>query len=144
VAGRVQTGFEERMEELKSEFIADDVIFQLRYIRSEEVNVLFGAADATVLPYREASQSGVMFMSFAQGVPVIAPKLGGFPDDVVEGEMGYVFETNDPVSLNQTIQKSIARFGCNNTTDRELIVRITSEKYRWEESASHLIKIYQG
>lgn len=143
VAGRVQTGFDEKMELLKNEFDPEDVIFQLRYIHSEEVNVLFGAADLTVLPYREASQSGVMFMSFAQGVPVIAPKLGGFPDDVVEGEMGYVFETNDVDSLKESIQKAISRFGCNNTTDRENIILITSEKYRWEESASLLIKIYQ-
>ena len=144
VAGRVQTGFEEQMTQLKEQQLGEGVIYFLRFIKSEEVSLLFGAADATVLPYREASQSGVMFMSFAHGVPVIAPDLGGFPDDVVEGEMGFVFETNNPESLSQTIIRTISRFGRNNISDRKNIVKITSEKYQWDESASTLVRIYRS
>ena len=143
IAGRVQTGFEDQMTKLKEEFMEDEVLYFLRFIENEEVNMLFGAADATVLPYREASQSGVMFMSFAQGVPVIAPNLGGFPDDVVEGEMGFIFECNNPDSLNEAIVKTISHFGPNNISVRENIINLTSEKYQWEESASALIKIYK-
>lgn len=142
IAGRIQTGFEEEMAKLKQE-LGEEVIYYLRFIKKEEVNMLFGAADATVLPYREASQSGVMFMSFAHGVPVIAPNLGGFPDDVAEGEMGYVFEPGNPVSLSQTIEKTKAHFGLNNATTRGHIIKLTSEKYQWDESASELIKIYR-
>lgn len=144
VAGRVQTGFEDQMAELKEKHLGDEVLYFLRFIKNEEVNLLFGAADATVLPYREASQSGVMFMSFAHGVPVIAPNLGGFPDDVLEGEMGFVFEKNDAESLCSTIIKTISRFGRNNKSDRQNIINLTSENYQWEESASVLIKIYRN
>ena len=143
IAGRIQTGFEEQMTRMKEKQLGDEVIYMLRFIKNEEVNLLFGAADATVLPYREASQSGVMFMSFAHGVPVIAPNLGGFPDDVVEGEMGFLFETNDPESLYFTICKTISRFGRNNISDRKKIIQTTSDKYQWEESASVLTKIYR-
>lgn len=141
IAGRIQTGFEEEMAKLKEE-LGEEVIYYLRFIKNEEVNMLFGAADATVLPYREASQSGVMFMSFAHGVPVIAPNLGGFPDDVEEGEMGYVFEPGNAGSLSQCIEKTKSHFGLNNASTRERIIKLTLEKYQWDESASELIKIY--
>lgn len=143
IAGRVQTGFEDQMTKIKEEFLEDELIYFLRFINNDEVNLLFGAADATVLPYREASQSGVMFMSFAQGVPVIAPTLGGFPEDVEEGETGFVFETNNPHSLGETIVKTISHFGPNNVVIRENIISLTSEKHEWDERVSALTKIYK-
>ena len=143
VAGRVQKGFEEEMEYLKNERLTEGVDFYLRFIEEEEVNQLFGAADLTVLPYREASQSGVMFMSYTHGVPVIAPELGGFPDDIVEGENGFLFKTHDELSLKQMILKANSKWGVNNRKIRRNITQLTSEKYRWEKSAEDLIEIYK-
>ncbi len=143
VAGRVQKGFEEEMEYLKKERLTEGVDFYLRFIEEEEVNQLFGATDLTVLPYREASQSGVMFMSYTHGVPVVAPELGGFPDDIVEGENGFLFKTNDELSLKDMILKANSKWGVNNREIRRNIIQLTSGKYKWEKSAEELIEIYK-
>ncbi len=144
VAGRVQAGYEVEMARLKEDELGEEVIYLLRFIETEEVSMLFGAADIAVLPYREASQSGVMFMSYAHGVPVILPDLGGFPDDVISGATGFLFEPGDPESLCNKIEKSISHFGKNNRTVREEIIHLTSKKYQWEGSADSLIKIYKN
>jgi glycosyltransferase involved in cell wall biosynthesis len=143
VAGRVQSGYEDEMVHLQAEKLGDGVSYLLRHISNEEVNLLFGAADATVLPYREASQSGVMFMSYAHGVPVIAPDLGGFPDDVKEGRTGLLFEPNNADSLQQVIEKAVSCFGVNNASLREEIIQLTSEAYHWDESAAAIVLIYK-
>lgn len=142
VAGRIQAGYEEKMESLKEEQLGDDVIYFLRHISNEEVNLLFGSADITVLPYREASQSGVMFMSYAHGVPVIAPDLGGFSDDVREGQTGFLFDANNPENLSSIIHKALLYFKANNSKIRQEIIQLTREKYQWDDSAASLIEIY--
>jgi glycosyltransferase involved in cell wall biosynthesis len=132
------------MLRLKEKEFGDDVIYFLRFIETEEVSRLFGAADVTVLPYREASQSGVMFMSYAHGVPVLLPELGGFPDDVVPGKTGFLFNPGNPESLCNQIELAMSHFGINNHVLREEIISHTSRKYQWDESANALIKIYQN
>ncbi|MET0938399.1 MAG: glycosyltransferase [Gaiellaceae bacterium] len=64
------------------------VEFCERFVSNEEAALLFTAADASLLPYRSASQSGVVQLSFAYGRPVIATRVGGLPaavDDQVDG-----------------------------------------------------------
>ena len=59
---------------------------------NEEAALLFGAADASLLPYRSASQSGVVQLSFAYGCPVIATRVGGLPAAVDDGVNGILCE----------------------------------------------------
>ena len=47
-----------------------------RFIRDDEMAALFNAAHAVALPYVSASQSGVAYMAFAFGKPVIATRVG--------------------------------------------------------------------
>ena len=143
IAGRIQNGFEPEMNYLKNNGFKEGVDFFLRFIEEEEVRKFFGAADLTVLPYREASQSGVMFMSYAHGVPVIAPDLGGFPDDVVPGKSGLLFEAGNAESLSESILRAISTWGINNSEHKKEIVNHTAKKYQWEGSAAELVKIYK-
>lgn len=48
-----------------------------RYVPDAEIPRFFGAADAVVLPYLRASQSGVAHIAMAQGKPVILSRVGG-------------------------------------------------------------------
>jgi hypothetical protein len=52
-----------------------------------------------MLPCRQIYQSGVLALSYAQGIPVIAADVGSFRDDVVEGETGCVFAAGDVADL---------------------------------------------
>lgn len=63
-----------------------------RFVSGEEVALLFSAADASLLPYRSATQSGVAQLSFAYGRPVLASRVGGLPAAVEHGVDGLVCE----------------------------------------------------
>ena len=72
--------------------IDDRVEFIDRFIPNEEVARLFTAADAALLPYRSASQSGVVQLSFAYERPVVATRVGGLPAAVADSVDGILCE----------------------------------------------------
>ncbi len=65
---------------------------------------LFAAADAALLPYRSASQSGVAQLAFAYGRPVIATRVGGLPAAVADGRDGILCEP-EPRQLARAIER---------------------------------------
>ncbi len=61
--------------------------------------------DACVLPYVEASQSGVAPLSFKRGRPVIATGVGGLPEQIHHGETGLIAEAGSAESLAAAIRR---------------------------------------
>jgi glycosyltransferase involved in cell wall biosynthesis len=143
IAGRIQNGFEPEMNYIKNNSFKEGVDYFLRFIEEEEIRKFFGSADLTELPYREASQSGVMFMSYAHGVLVVAPDLGGFPDDVVPGNTGLLFEAGNTESLSESILSAISTWGINNSGHKKEITNFAAEKYQLKESPAELLKVYK-
>lgn len=66
------------------------VEFREGYVPAGEVATLFAAADAVVLPYRSATQSGIVSLALGHGVPVIACNAGGLGDQVEHGRTGWL------------------------------------------------------
>jgi glycosyltransferase involved in cell wall biosynthesis len=62
-------------------------------------------ADATILPYVEASQSGVAPMSFTRARPVIATPVGGLPEQVRDGKTGLITKSVSPEELASSIRR---------------------------------------
>jgi glycosyltransferase involved in cell wall biosynthesis len=73
------------------------------YASDAEVSLLFGAADAVVLPYRAGVQSGVLETAFAYGRPVVATHVGAFAEDVREGKDGLLVPPEDAGALAEAI-----------------------------------------
>jgi glycosyltransferase involved in cell wall biosynthesis len=70
-----------------------------RWISDEEIGSIFGRADYVILPYIDASQSGVIPVAYAFGMPVIATRTGGIPEQVIENKTGYMVSPGDAVEL---------------------------------------------
>ena len=83
-------------------------------------------ADATILPYVEASQSGVAPMSFKRARPVIATPVGGLPEQVRDGETGLITETVTAESLAASIRRL--------AEDRTLVRRLGENARRHAET----------
>ncbi|HFE52933.1 MAG TPA: glycosyltransferase [Bacteroidetes bacterium] len=92
--------YEQQVRELGLE---GAVQFHNRYVPNEEVPVFFAAADAVVLPYLTATQSGIVPMAYAYGVPVITTSVGGLPEVVEEGRTGLLVPPGDAGALAQAI-----------------------------------------
>ena len=72
-----------------------------RYIPENEVDGLLAGASLVVLPYTQASQSGVGPLAIAAGVPVVVSDLGALPE--LAYDPSFVFEAGNPRALADTI-----------------------------------------
>jgi len=96
----------EPYEALVREFgLEERVIIHDRYIPNSEVPGYFAAADLTVLPYRDATQSGVAALSIACNRPVLTTRVGALPETIVEGENGWLVPPEDPVALASVLRE---------------------------------------
>ncbi len=79
--------------------------------------------------------------AMAAGLPVIATKVGGIPDFLIDGETGLFCEVKDPKSIAEKIQTLL-----DNLVLRSRIVanaeRMAREKYDWEGIAEEMKKVF--
>ena len=66
------------------------IVAHARYIGDAEVPLYFSAADCLVLPYKDATQSGVTAIAFHFGTPVIATDVGGLAEIVAHERTGLI------------------------------------------------------
>ncbi|MGI9522924.1 MAG: glycosyltransferase family 4 protein [Hyphomicrobiaceae bacterium] len=87
--------------------VTDRVIFETSYIPNEEVAAYFELARAVVLPYRSASQSGVLHLAYGYGKPVVATAVGGLKEDVFEKKTGFLVPAGDISALSVALEKMV-------------------------------------
>lgn len=77
----------------------EGIIVVNRWIADEEVAGFFERASLVVLPYVEATQSGVIPIAYAFGLPVVATRTGGIPEQVIDGVTGLLVPPGDRKTL---------------------------------------------
>ncbi len=77
---------------------------RLEPVPDREMELLFKACDVVLLPYLEGSQSGVKYMAFAFGKPVLASDVGSIGEGVTSGFSGEIFKTGDEASFLSTLE----------------------------------------
>ena len=73
------------------------------YLADKEVAGLMQRAQMVVIPYTEASQSGVIATAYAFGRPVIATNVGGLNEMVLDGTTGILIPPNDVDALTRAM-----------------------------------------
>jgi glycosyltransferase involved in cell wall biosynthesis len=81
----------------------DRFLIYNQYVPDDRRQELFLQADVVVLPYVEASQSGVVPLAYASGKPVVATTVGGLPEIVDDGRTGYLVPPRDERALADAI-----------------------------------------
>jgi D-inositol-3-phosphate glycosyltransferase len=108
IAGKPRGGCERYLEEIQQAISRDPhrarVIQKIGYVPDEEIELYFKAADVLVLPYTQVSQSGVLFLGYSFGLPVIAADVGSIREEIVEGETGFLCKSSNPADLADTIE----------------------------------------
>lgn len=108
-----------------------------RYIDDNEFQPLLDSVDFVVLPYKRASQSGVIPMCFAYGKTVIATNVGALEEQVPEGT-GIITNPNAQdisAQIDALYQNpnSIYKYGKN-------AKQYADEELSWEKSAKLLLE----
>ncbi|HWQ66244.1 MAG TPA: glycosyltransferase [Methanospirillum sp.] len=94
--------------------VADRIRLENRYVSDDEVPQFFSAADALVLPYTRASQSGVAHIGVSYGLPIIASKVGGLAESLggYEGT-SFVSASNEVelcAAMNEVFLSGLTRY----------------------------------
>ena len=113
-----------------------------RYIPVAEVPELFRRALGVVLPYTDATQSGVSAMAFAFSRPVIATGVGDVTEVVIDGETGLIAPPRDGKALADAMERLLV--------DRRLrdslatgAARFAKEHLSWPRIAEATCDTYQ-
>jgi glycosyltransferase involved in cell wall biosynthesis len=104
VAGAFWDGGRELRAQVERLGLDDRVELRDGYVPDDAAALVFAACDAALLPYRSASQSGVVQLAFAHGRPVLATAVGGLPAAVRDGEDGLLCEP-EPDALARAIER---------------------------------------
>lgn len=96
----VGSGDISKYEELIRE--TDGIRIVNKWIADEDVEKYFTQADILVVPYIDASQSGVILTGYGFSMPVIATNIGGLPEQVINNKTGILVEPNNIDDLAKT------------------------------------------
>ena len=86
-------------------------------------------SDLLVLPYRSASQSGVLSQAWQYEIPSISTNVGGLSEYIDEGRSGYVLEHNNSDNLAQKITYF---FESADPLKMKEYIRLNKNKFSWE------------
>ncbi|MFD0851275.1 glycosyltransferase, partial [Actinomadura adrarensis] len=103
VAGEFWGGVDEMRALIRELGLGERIDLRPGYVPAADVPGLFADADALVLPYRSATASQNVWMAHEYGLPVIATRVGGFPDQVRDGVDGLICEPGDVGSLTDAL-----------------------------------------
>ena len=133
------------MKELKSLVtdlgVSDAVVFDPRYIPSEEIEAIMKLARVVVYPYRSSSQSGALQLAYTFSRPVIVTTVGGLPESVEDGRSGILVPPESPKELAAAILKIVS--------NPELAEKmgnyarhLSETRYSWTPIAGKILAVY--
>jgi glycosyltransferase involved in cell wall biosynthesis len=113
-----------------------------KYIPDEEVAELFQRSKIVVLPYIEASQSGVIAISYAFKKPVVATRVGAIGELVEDGKTGFLVPPKDPKALAEALNKLLRDDKLRKQMGENGYMKMKGE-LSWDEISAKTIELYQ-
>ena len=83
--------------------IRDKVTVVNEFVPNEDVHKYFQVSDAIVLFYETATASGVESIAYNFNIPIVATRVGHFPESVKEGVTGYLSNPDDIASMTEAM-----------------------------------------
>jgi len=149
IAGERKKGSEEYLSAIQQTIGRDSsrkqIIQKIDFIPDDETELYFKAADVAVLPYTEIFQSGILFLAYGFGLPVIATDVGSFKEDIAEGRTGFVCKACDPDDLAATIQRYFESDLFQHLEQRRQEIRDYARSlHSWETVGNLTRDVYSG
>jgi glycosyltransferase involved in cell wall biosynthesis len=120
----------------------ENFIVHNHYITYREGAELFQRSSLVVLPYIEASQSGVISSAYGFKKPIVATDVGSIPEIVDDGVTGFIVPPKDVNALAEAIIKLLK--------DEKLRKQMGENAYKklktdlsWDKIAEKTIEVYE-
>ena len=139
VAGEFYTSKEPYLRQIAESGLQDEVLLHDRFIPDAEVRYYFSAADFVVQPYKTATQSGVTQIAYQFCLPMVVTRVGGLPEIVPDGRVGYVCEPTAEGVAGAIVRMwegdTLERFRENCVGERR--------RFSWEEMCTRITELYR-
>ncbi len=112
------------------------------FIPDPKVAELFQRAKVIVLPYIEATQSGVPSIAYSFKKPVVATDVGGLSELVDDDKTGYLVKPKDTQALAQALIKILKDDKKRKEMGERGFEKMERE-FSWEEIALKMVKVYE-
>lgn len=149
IAGEAKKGTEQYMGNIQKAIAkagtGANIVQKLEYVPDEDAELYFKASDVCVLPYTLVFQSGVMFLSYSFGVPVIATDVGSLSEDIIPGETGWLCRPLDAADLARAIREYFESNLYKNLDRRRQDIRdYANRQHSWEVVADITTQVYNN
>jgi alpha-maltose-1-phosphate synthase len=112
------------------------------YIPDNQVAKLFQKSKIVVLPYIEASQSGVVAIANAFGKPVVATTVGAIPEAVEDRRTGILVPPRDEYKLAEAIKELLRDDGLRREMGNNAYKKSTGD-FSWSTIARKTLEVYE-
>jgi glycosyltransferase involved in cell wall biosynthesis len=112
------------------------------FIPDEKVAELFQKAKVVVLPYIEASQSGIIPIAYAFKKPVVATNVGAIQEVVEQGKTGFLVPQRDEKALADAIIKLLKDDNLRKKMGENAYIKM-KEELSWDKISEKTIEIYK-
>ena len=149
IAGKVKKGQRDHWNEVQHQIahygIRNQIIERIEHIPDEEVELYFKAADVLVIPYVHIFQSGLPFLAYSFGLPIIATDVGSLRQEIVEGKTGFLCRPQDSSDLARAIEKYFGSELFRELENRRLEIKeYANERYSWDKVAAITTAVYSN
>lgn len=136
VAGEFYNNSEKYFEMEKQLGLEGKIIWRTDFIADEQVKNYFCASDIIVQPYKTATQSGVTQIAYHFEKPMLVTNVGGLPEIVPNGKVGYSVEPEAKViadAINDFYSNGRYAEFVDNTKEEK-------KKYSWDRMLENVDK----
>lgn len=112
------------------------------FIPDPKVAELFQRAKVIVLPYIEATQSGVPSIAYSFKKPVVATDVGGLSELIDDSKTGHLVKPKDAQALAQALIKVLKDDKKRKEMGEKGFEKMERE-FSWEKIALKMVKVYE-
>jgi glycosyltransferase involved in cell wall biosynthesis len=135
IAGECYGSFDKYRSMIESSGCSERIHVMERYISDDEIPVLFSAADALMLPYRSATQSGVVSLAYNYELPMVSTPVGDFAETIEKKSSGMVSKEITPLAIKEKIE---LLFSSDNLSQFKKNIQIEKDDLTWDKFAHAL------
>lgn len=141
VAGEFYSDEKQYLTLIEKHGLQNSIVLKKDFIPTSDVKYYFSAADAVVLPYKSATQSGIVQVAVNFEKPVIATDVGGLIEVIDDGKSGFVVQKENPIEFANAILRFYEE---NKEVEFSANMKKLKDKYSWQNFVKGIFELIKS